>query len=425
MFADRAKIFLRSGKGGDGNCSFRRELYVPNGGQDGGDGGRGGDLIFEVDEGLNTLIDYRHKRKYAAGDGEEGGKRKCHGKDGKDLVLRVPEGTVIKESKLDLGTWGIIILLLKIWDAINDPIMGALMDALKPGKRGKFKTYIYYGSFVLLFSGALCFLPIPSAPYPIKVLVCVVGYLIWDMAYTVVNVPYGAMNAAITTDPTERAQLSTYRGIGSMIANIVVLITLPLLCYDKDNNLIGSRMFIVALVLGIIGFAAFQILIKGTVERVAVSHEPQEKVKFNYFESLSAFLKNKAVVAITIASIALIIMQIGLSSANQIVFQSYFKNAKLSGILGLATMIPSLIVIPLVKPTVQRFGKREAAAAPMLIGILAAAGIVFLPITPDNTGMMIYIILAVLINSSCIFFSTVVWALVADSVDYQELQTGK
>ena len=99
MFADRAKIFIRSGKGGDGHCSFRRELYVPNGGPDGGDGGRGGDLIFEVDEGLNTLVDYRHKRKYAAGDGEEGGKRKCHGKDGKDLVLRVPEGTVIKESK--------------------------------------------------------------------------------------------------------------------------------------------------------------------------------------------------------------------------------------------------------------------------------------------------------------------------------------
>ena len=99
MFADRAKIWIRSGKGGDGHCSFRRELYVANGGPDGGDGGRGGDLIFEVDEGLNTLVDYRHKRKYAAGDGEEGGKRRCHGKDGKDLVLEVPEGTVIKESK--------------------------------------------------------------------------------------------------------------------------------------------------------------------------------------------------------------------------------------------------------------------------------------------------------------------------------------
>ena len=98
MFADRAKIMIRSGKGGNGHVSFRRELYVANGGPDGGDGGKGGDLIFEVDEGLNTLYDYRHKRKFAAGDGEEGGKRRCHGKDGKDVVLKVPEGTVIKEA---------------------------------------------------------------------------------------------------------------------------------------------------------------------------------------------------------------------------------------------------------------------------------------------------------------------------------------
>lgn len=97
MFADRAKIFIRSGKGGDGHVSFRRELYVPNGGPDGGDGGRGGDVIFEVDESLNTLQDYRHRQKYAAKDGEQGGKRRCHGKDADDIVLKVPEGTVIKE----------------------------------------------------------------------------------------------------------------------------------------------------------------------------------------------------------------------------------------------------------------------------------------------------------------------------------------
>lgn len=101
MFADRAKIFIRSGKGGDGHVSFRRELYVPNGGPDGGDGGRGGDVIFEVDEGLNTLQDYRHKKKYAAKDGEQGGKRRCHGKDASDIVLKVPEGTVIKEAESD------------------------------------------------------------------------------------------------------------------------------------------------------------------------------------------------------------------------------------------------------------------------------------------------------------------------------------
>lgn len=99
MFADRAKIFIRSGKGGDGHVSFRRELYVPNGGPDGGDGGRGGDVIFEVDEGLNTLQDYRHRKKFAAKDGEPGGKRKCHGADADDIVLKVPEGTVIKEAE--------------------------------------------------------------------------------------------------------------------------------------------------------------------------------------------------------------------------------------------------------------------------------------------------------------------------------------
>ena len=99
MFADRAKIYIRSGKGGDGHVSFRREIYVPNGGPDGGDGGRGGDVIFQVDEGLNTLVDYRHKRKYCAKDGEQGGKKKCHGKDAEDIILRVPEGTVIKEAE--------------------------------------------------------------------------------------------------------------------------------------------------------------------------------------------------------------------------------------------------------------------------------------------------------------------------------------
>lgn len=99
MFADRAKIYVRSGKGGDGHVSFRREKYVPNGGPDGGDGGHGGDVIFVVDEGLNTLIDFRHIRKYKAEDGETGGKKNCRGKDGNDIIIKIPEGTVIKEAE--------------------------------------------------------------------------------------------------------------------------------------------------------------------------------------------------------------------------------------------------------------------------------------------------------------------------------------
>ncbi|HWT26802.1 MAG TPA: GTPase ObgE [Mobilitalea sp.] len=99
MFADRAEIYIRSGKGGDGHVSFRKEIFVPAGGPDGGDGGKGGDLIFEVDEGLNTLTDFRYVRKYCAQDGEEGGKKRCSGKNGNDLVVKVPPGTVIKEKE--------------------------------------------------------------------------------------------------------------------------------------------------------------------------------------------------------------------------------------------------------------------------------------------------------------------------------------
>ncbi|MEE3392977.1 MAG: GTPase ObgE [Lachnospiraceae bacterium] len=98
MFADKATIYVRSGKGGDGHVSFRRELYVAAGGPDGGDGGDGGDVIVEVDKGINTLNDFRFRRKYSAGDGSEGGKRRMHGKAGEDLILKVPEGTVIKEA---------------------------------------------------------------------------------------------------------------------------------------------------------------------------------------------------------------------------------------------------------------------------------------------------------------------------------------
>ncbi len=118
MFADRARIFIRAGKGGDGHVSFRREKYVTDGGPDGGDGGKGGDVIFVVDEGLNTLTDFRHITKYRAQDGEPGGKRNCHGANGADVVLKVPPGTVIKDSEtgkviLDMADKKEPVVLLK------------------------------------------------------------------------------------------------------------------------------------------------------------------------------------------------------------------------------------------------------------------------------------------------------------------------
>ena len=116
MFADRAKIIIKSGKGGDGHVSFRREKYVPNGGPDGGDGGKGGDVIFLVDKGINTLTDYRHRRKFAAEPGQEGGKKNCHGKNGEDynpLAIQIHRQEVY--AKKDDGT---LVCLLDMGEEI-------------------------------------------------------------------------------------------------------------------------------------------------------------------------------------------------------------------------------------------------------------------------------------------------------------------
>ncbi|MCR5790799.1 MAG: GTPase ObgE [Lachnospiraceae bacterium] len=118
MFSDRAKIYIKSGKGGDGHVSFRREKYVPNGGPDGGDGGKGGDIIFEIDEGMNTLADFRHVRKYQAENGQDGGKRNRKGKSGEDLIIKVPRGTVLKDAEtgkviLDMSGVEKSVVLLK------------------------------------------------------------------------------------------------------------------------------------------------------------------------------------------------------------------------------------------------------------------------------------------------------------------------
>lgn len=102
MFVDRAKITIRSGKGGNGAVSFRREPYVPEGGPDGGDGGKGGDVIFMADNSLRTLMDFRYKRKYQAENGQDGMKKKKFGKDGKNLIIKVPPGTVVIDEESGL-----------------------------------------------------------------------------------------------------------------------------------------------------------------------------------------------------------------------------------------------------------------------------------------------------------------------------------
>ena len=328
-----------------------------------------------------------------------------------------------------------IILILKIWDGINDPIMGAVMDIVKPGKLGKFKTWIFYGSFILLFSGALCFLNTKGAPVWVQTTVFFAGYLIWDFSYTLVNVPYGSLNSAITADPIERSQLSTYRSIGSIIANVAVMIALPIVMYEKYyevgtvmNRMLGQRMFPIAMGMGVVGFFAFQFLIKGTTERVKVEvkeetpEQPREKI--NYFKALKAFFKNKPAVSITLIAMLSLVMLNGMAVANTVLYTSYFKSPEQSGIITAVGMLPMFAVIPLVKPVVRKYGNKHACMWPLLIGVFGALLMIILPLPMNSKGLYIWAGLSAIVGIGYSFFSMVGWAMVAECIDYQEYQTG-
>jgi GPH family glycoside/pentoside/hexuronide:cation symporter len=204
--------------------------------------------------------------------------------------------------KIRADHFAIIILLAKIFDAINDPIIGGLCDATKIGKNGKFKPWIKWASFPLLVSSVLMFIYAPSAPYAVKVAMCLGLYCIWSISYTSVNVPYGSMQSVITDVPQERSALSTWRSIGAMAAQIPIMIVLPMLVYDKNDNPKGELFIIFVLVMGIIGFISFILTRKMTIERVAPVETKKEK--FNYLETLRSFFKNKHMMGVTISTVS-------------------------------------------------------------------------------------------------------------------------
>ncbi|MDY6003891.1 MAG: glycoside-pentoside-hexuronide (GPH):cation symporter, partial [Bacilli bacterium] len=331
---------------------------------------------------------------------------------------------------LSLTTWGIIILLLKIWDAINDPIIGGLIDAIRPKPgQSKFKPWIFWGSLALIFSGAVCFIPIKEASMPIKIIICVVGYLLWDLSYTIVNVPYGSLNAAITSDATERSSLSTFRSIGAFIANILLAVLIPLLIYNEAGDIIGQILIIVGLVCGVFGFIFFQILCHGTTERVVIDYDAQiKKEKFNYFKSIKAFFTNRSAVSFTVVTIfQLLAFSFMATCSTLFIQQSFPEYTKLSGIVSMLGFLPTIIFIPFVGKLVKKFGKKEASTWPMLLGVVAGILLLVLPVENFTgiVGIALWLLPSILLGLSIGVNSLVCWAMVADCIDYHEIKTGK
>lgn len=316
--------------------------------------------------------------------------------------------------------FAVIILLAKIFDAINDPIIGGICDASKPGKDGKFKPWIKWASLPLLVSSILMFIYAPNAPYALKIAMCLGLYCVWSVAYTSVNVPYGSMQSVITTQSDERSSLSTWRSVGAMFAQIPVMILLPKLVYDsKTSNPRGNVFIYIVGVMGLIGFISFILLRKLTTERV----EPKvnNEQKFNYFKTLASFFKNKPMMGVTISSVAYLALMMTVTNSMQYVFMCYFKNTDIIPIATIIAGLPIGLGIVITKPLLKKFTKKQLCTYPFAISAVAAGIATFVRF--DNPYVWIAFI-GVSMFGTC-FYLTLMWALVADCIDYQEEKTGR
>ena len=291
-----------------------------------------------------------------------------------------------------------LLLLVQIWDAINDPVIGSMVDAdRRHYKRNKFLAYINVGAIGLTVAGACCFLPFPGMPELVKTILFVAGYVIWDAFYTVANVPYGSMMSLITDDPVQRSQLSTFRSAGSMIANLVTGSLLPVLIYDASNTLLGERVFWIALIMGGIGLCFFQFMIRTTVIRVDTEVKTGEEMpKFNVVKAMGAFIRNRAAVGASLAGMSSFIGMYGAQTAVTVMFQSYFKNARISGIVGMLSMFGVFIFMPFATTITKKIGKKEGCTIGAVVACLAYVLMFALPITPDGKGLALYVLCQVI-----------------------------
>ncbi len=330
--------------------------------------------------------------------------------------------------KMDSVLYGILLILVQVWDAINDPLIGTIIDNDKRTnyKRGKFLAYIWLGSIGLLVGGAMCFIPfVQNATNLIKSIIFVAGYIIWDAFYTIANVPYGSLLSLISDKPADRASLSAWRSVGSLVAQVATMVLLPVLIYDANNNIKGDVVFYTALIMGGIGFLAFQYMIRNTVIRVDENAKCNEDApKFNLLVALKNFAKNRPAVGATLAAMGMFLGMQGATTAVTVMFQSYFKNVALSGVVTAFAMIPIVLFTPLARKLVVKYGKKELATMGSVCSVAACVLMLLLPISPSGSGLVIYIFCQLINSLGMGIYSTVSWGMMGGAIDYNEWKNG-
>lgn len=330
------------------------------------------------------------------------------------MFLTVFYTLVLKINPIHVGT---ILLITKVWDAINDPIIGAIIDARKAKAGKKFIPWMRAFSIPCAILMCIGFLNVSNWDYGFKLAYVLITYVLYESMYTCVNVPFGSLSSVMTDDTNHRTDLSRYRSLGGTIFMTVIVIVGPLFLY-KDNQPVASNFLLLAIICACISVFCIQVTCVWCKERVEIPDVEREKI--NYFQVLKNISKNRALLGVIIASLVGMIAASVVNGLNTYLFKDYFGNVKLMSISGMLSTVYAIITFIGTKFVANKLGKKEwcmygAGFAAIVYGVLF-----FLPIKNP--------IMFIAINGICYIgasgFQILIWAMVNDSIDYQELKTG-
>ncbi len=314
--------------------------------------------------------------------------------------------------------WEWTIVISKTWDAINDILIGNMVDRRRISKKSKFTPWIIMGAIGLVFLTVMIFFaPAQSFSYNGKVIWCLAAYCLWSVAYTMVNVPYGSLHSIITDDSKQRTTLSTFRSIGAGIAMVFVMI-LPKIVYrkaeDGTDEIIGEKIFVVSIIFSIGSLIFLFLMTKMITERVPYG-EVSENI--NYLTALKSFFSNRPMIGATLATVASVIFYNSAMSMNNLVFQFYFNDAKKTTVATIASYVPLLLFMPFANKLVAKFGKKNLVSLFGAFSAIAAVIMLLLPIGRDKTGMIMYTAGLMLVNIGNCIFQIIVWAIIVDCIE--------
>lgn len=322
--------------------------------------------------------------------------------------------------------YALIILISKFWDAVNDVIIGNLVDTKRIGKKSKFMPWILLGAVGLVGLTIMIFAPVGNFSYNGKVAWCLISYCLWSVAYTMVNVPYGSLLSVITDDRKQRTSLSTFRSIGAALPAVIVMLILPNVAYKETINaagevedvLDGTALLIAAIAMSALAFVVLWGTTKLVTERV---HREDSEASSNsakaFFSAFKSYFTNRPMIGVTIATVASVAFFNSTLSINNMVFQYFFKDTSKMTLAMIGSYAPMILAMALIGKLTAMFGKKKVASAGMLISTIAGIASLLIPIQPTGTGMIIYVVLLMFLNAGNGLFQIAVWAIVADCID--------